>query len=79
MRTFNSAIPGEAGRKRRVNASRSVSVCQADPKAPLAETDKQVVFWRSAFLTRLLGLFQAHVHQFSTVTTWTENSTASAT
>lgn len=33
MRTFNTKIPGKAGRKRCVNVSRSVNVCQSDPLA----------------------------------------------
>lgn len=33
MRTFNSKMSGKAGRKRCVNVSRSVSVCQSDPLA----------------------------------------------
>lgn len=41
MRTFNTKIPGKAGRKGCVNVSRSVSVCQSDPSTPKAPRRRQ--------------------------------------
>lgn len=58
MRTLNSKIPGKAGRKRCVNVSRSVSVCQSDPLAlpkPPGRDRQAGCFLESGFLTLLVG------------------------
>lgn len=70
MRTFNSQIPGKAGRKRCVNVSLSVSVCQSDPLALTKPPgrDRQAASSLKKWLPNSSAwpLFQGHTHQFST-------------
>lgn len=70
MRSLYSKIPGKAGRKRCVNVSRSVSVCQSDPLAlpKPPGRDRQAGCFPEKWLlnTPVCSLFQGHVHQFST-------------
>lgn len=78
MRTLNSKIPGKAGRKRCVNVSRSVSVCQSDPLAlpKPPGRDRQAGCFLEKWLLNSPGwpLFQGHVHQFSTIRARTDRA-----
>ncbi len=64
MRTFNSKMSGKAGRKRCVNVSRSVSVCQSDPLAlpKPPGRDRQAGCFLEKWLPNARGwpLFQGH-------------------
>lgn len=78
MRTLNGKISGKAGRKRCVNVSRSVSVCQSDPLALPKPPggDRQAGCFLEKWLLNCHGwpLFQGHVQQFSTVWKRTDGS-----
>ena len=86
MRIFNSKIAGKAGRKGCVNLSRSVSVCQSDPRAPSKPPGRQTSRWFSGkadpflfFLAPLLRITPVQrEHRLSKINPSTLNGAAEA-